>query len=258
MFEESEFCLKFPSHQTALELFSAGWQSAFPAGSGLIAGAVDHFNDGRVPWGANVLGGLAGKSILELGPYEAYNTLQFEKCGASSVVSIEANTTNFFKCLCVKNIFNLKATFLVGDFTTYMESSKGRFDVCWASGVLYHMEDPLRLLRAMTAVSDTLFIWTQYYDDVHISGSPNEEMFFPDRNKVVKGLGGEDIVLHYRSYVVSRTGYFSGGAEEYSYWMKKDDIIRYISDLGYVKITMGIDAPQYANGPACFFIAQRE
>ena len=120
-----------------------------PTETGLISGAApDLFTDNRVTWAAPVLGGFAGKTILELGPFEGYSTYVFGIYGAASIISIEANLVNFLKCLTIKNILNLSATFLYGDFIQYMEQTTRKVDVCWASGVLYHMTEPLRFLQA--------------------------------------------------------------------------------------------------------------
>jgi hypothetical protein len=118
-----------------------------PKGSGLQSGGAEpHFEDTRTAWGASVLGSLEGKSILELGPLEAYNSYQLEQLGAK-LLSIEGNVINFLKCLIVKNVLSMSTTFLLGDFVQYMQSSSERFDICWASGVLYHSKDPSRCLR---------------------------------------------------------------------------------------------------------------
>jgi hypothetical protein len=109
-----------PSHQAALDLFKGAWYVAMPPDSGLLAGTVGgHFDVAPVRWADDYLGGLAGKSILELGPFEAYQTYQFERLGAASVLSIENSPANFLKCLIIKNIYSLRATFLLGNFYNF-------------------------------------------------------------------------------------------------------------------------------------------
>ena len=106
------FEIRSPTHQNSLDIFPGDWFSAFPKASGLVGGSANTFDDQRVPWASSVLGGLGGRSILELGPFEAYNTYQFFQAGAGPIVGIESNRINFIKCLIVKNIFGLNATFL--------------------------------------------------------------------------------------------------------------------------------------------------
>jgi hypothetical protein len=72
-------------------------------------------------------------------------------------------------------------------------------------------------------------------------------------NKQVKE-GERDITLHYRSYV--RKGrLFSGGPDEYAYWMSKDDILAILAKEGFTNVVMGLDEPQLSRGPGCSFIA---
>ena len=248
------FDKRFPTHQNAVDLFSQTWVSAFPATSGLTGGTASHFNDARVTWAASVLGGLNGLSILELGPFEAYNTYQFQQAGAGTVLSIESSHVNFVKCLVVQNIFSLRATFLLGDFQEYLATTKQSFDVCWASGVLYHMTEPVELLEGISRISNTVFIWTQYYDAAHITGE--KAAFFDSALDREIQYRGRLIKLHYRSYLEIATASFSGGADQYSYWLEKNDILYILSELGYSQIDIGIDNPEHPPGPAMFFLAR--
>lgn len=247
----------YPNQQSAIDIFKDLWFSAMPNGSGLQAGSAPHFEDTRVTWAANVLGGLCGKSILELGPFEAYNTYQFETMGAADVVSIENNPVNFLKCLIVKNAFHMRSNFLHGDFIKYLEGSEKKYDICWASGILYHMTDPIRLMEGISRVSSQVFYWTQYFDEEVISADEEKKKFFFPENNIFANYRGRNIELHYRSYIETRSDFFSGGSESYSYWMKKDDINFILESLGYNKIVMGIDNPMHPPGPACFFLAMR-
>jgi Protein of unknown function (DUF1698) len=251
------FSASLPSHQASLDLFEGGWYSKMPEGSGLVGGHGDAFTDGRVPWAAKILGGLAGKTILELGPFEAYNTSQFENLGAASVVAIEGSSSNFLKCLIIKNIIGLKTTFLYGDFTKYLENTKSRFDICWASGVLYHQTKPIEFLEGISQISDTLFVWTQYYEKTIMLAHPDAHIYHDENNKNIE-YEGRQLVLHCREYLTKSTaGLFSGGAESISYWMELDDILHVLRCRGFNRIEMGVNNPHHPPGPACFFLAFR-
>ncbi len=52
------------------------------------------------------------------------------------------------------------AHLLLGDFVSWLEQDRRRFDVIWATGVLYHMTEPLPLLRLLADRTDRLYIWT--------------------------------------------------------------------------------------------------
>ena len=249
------FEARAPSHQNAVDIFAGSWSSRFPPSSGLVGGLASHFDDVRVTWAASILEGIGGLSILELGPFEAYNTYQFQAFGAATVVSVESSRVNFLKCLIVKNTFGLNATFLHGNFQDYLASTRNRFDVCWASGVLYHMVDPIALMQGLRRVADTAFIWTQYYDaDVLVDGA-NARFFDASRDKIVD-FAGRSICLHHRNYDESASSLFAGGDASFSYWMERGDIMFVLQTLGYLRIDMGIDNPQHPPGPAMFFLAR--
>jgi hypothetical protein len=254
----SGFEARSPTHQNSLDIVPGGWLASFPPSSGLVGGSAPTFEDPRVPWAASVLGGLNGRSILELGPFEAYNTYQFHQAGAGPIVSIEANKFNFIKCLIVKNIFGLNATFMLGNFHNYLNSTVCRFDICWASGVLYHMTQPIELLHKIKKVSDRIFIWSHYYDYEYINNSANMTYFDASKD-LIHQVSGRSIRLHHRNYQNPDDGappLFSGGGEQYSYWMEKDDILFILTNLGYTRIDLGGDEPRYAPGPAFWLVAR--
>ena len=60
-----------------------------------------------------------------------------------------------------------RVKFLCGDFIEYMKSdSCPQFDIGVASGVLYHMVNPVELISLLANCCQAhLFLWTHYYDD---------------------------------------------------------------------------------------------
>ncbi len=260
---EAAYCADPPSNQTAIDIFKGTWTSAFPPQYGVTAGTLDSFDDVRVGWAAGVLpGGFTGLSILELGPYEGYTTWQLERRGARAVTAVEANDLNFLKALVVKEVTGFKARLLFGDFAAYLERAKERFDLVWASGVLYHSADPLHLLDLISRVTDVVFIHTHYYAP-EIASSPHAYSFFePGRNRTTSltseaGQSGRDVTIHYKAYGQLKRGSFSGGPAGHSYWMEKDDIFAALRARGFDDIQVGADDPGNPNGPAMFCLARR-
>jgi len=258
---EPVYSRAYPSHQAMADIFRGGWTSAFPDEYLVRAGETRHFDaavDWRVGWVDGILPeGIRNFSVLELGPFEAYNTRQMEKLGVASVLSIEANNLNFLKCLIVKEITGLNARFLHGDFLRYLETCRERFDMVWASGVLYHSTEPVGLLESIARVTDRVFLYTHYYDEATIQANPFLSDFYDRKKDRTVETGGLECVLHFRSYGENKDSLFSGGIDDYSYWMEKKDILSFLSRLGFGRITTRLDQLDNPHGPVLCLFAER-
>ena len=255
----SSFSSDIPSSQAAVDIFKGLWKSAFPPQSGLVAGTVPNFEDARVPWADRVLGGLRGRSILELGPFEGYNTFQFSQLGATPITAVEGNSTNYLKCLVAKETLGVNASFLHGDIRLYLEHTERRFDICWASGVLYHQIDPLALLSAIARVCPRVFIWTHFFDE-RISSNPERYPNFVPQQDVEKELDGYRCMHYCRSYLFrkgQRPASFSGGHDTFAYWLRKDDILAYIDKLGFSEVTIRGVSMDHPAGPTLSLLASK-
>lgn len=258
------YCRQMPSNQTIVDIFKGEWFSAFPDQYNVEAGTIKHFDfstDPRVLWANQVMNGaIKNARVLELGPYEAYNTRQLEQLGAKEVTAVENNKISYLKCLAVKEITGLNAHFLHGDFIPYLEhcaNSKESFDMVWASGVLYHQTEPLKLLELISKLTSKVFIHTHYYDEKIITNNPDLEIYFYPKKNVIKESSGFTALLHYKSYRGSNQGaMFSGGPNDHCYWLEKEDIFAFLKQLGFTKITIEVDSPDHINGPGICFLAE--
>lgn len=175
---------------------------------------------------------IAGKRVLELGSLEGGNTKQLLDLGAREVIGIEASAASFMKSLVAKNEFALNsAQFVYGDCNVVLDTQKfrarGRFDLCYCSGILYHLEDPLKTIDLISGYTDTIYVWSQvatermpagdwvsvsdaegriysgrlnhYYETTHIGGIGRHAVWlsqeslyqaFRDRGFAIRELGG--------------------------------------------------------------------
>lgn len=255
------FATAAPSPQSAIDIFAGEWITAFPADLGVTAGSVNHFDpqvDPRVPWVAQQLPtGLTGLSVLELGPFEAYQTALLEDAGAASVLAVEASQTAFLKCLIVKEVLGLKARFLYGDMLAFLDGCDERFDIVWASGILYHQADPIGLLERIAARTDRVFLHTHCINPARSVLGPADRRLVPQRDETIT-WHGRSIQLHRYEYV-DDTGIkgFAGGPRPYANWLSKADIEFVLRELGLTEITYGVDDPDNPGGAAFFLLATR-
>jgi SAM-dependent methyltransferase len=247
-----------PSLQNAIDIFTGEWASKFPPPHDqLSAGTIPVFQDGRLLWGIQQLGGVYGQNVLELGPLEGAHSYMLERAGATSITAIEANSRAFLKCLITKEIFNLvRSRFLCGDFVPYLENTSERFDVIVASGVLYHMKDPIKLLELIARRTDRVYLWTHYFDQQIIAEKPYLQVRFNSQNKVK--VGGSVVTEYRHEYQQSlQTSGFSGGSSEYSTWLSREDLMLVLRETGFTHFEFSWEMPDHPHGPCLSMIAVR-
>ena len=240
-----------PSEQNAFDLFPTSWSSAFPGVT--TGGAFSGHDDVRIKWLLEQVD-VSGKTVLELGPLEAGHTALLERNGAK-VTAIESNKGAFLRSLIVKNYLNLSAKFLLGDFEK-IDFSQERYDLVVASGVLYHMRDPLRLLANLSSISDRLFIWSHYFEPDLNKWNPALKPVLDSGKWQLNAIetvceAGVNVRLVRQMYGDSLgwTG-FCGGSDIYSKWIFREDLLEYLKALNFLKISIAFDHAQHQNGPA--------
>lgn len=247
-----------PSAQNVVDIFKGEWSSRLPQGSGLFTSpaTANLFDDARIKWVDENIGGFLGRSVLELGPLEAGHTYMMHAAGANSILAVESNSRAFLKCLCVKEIFNLyRAKFIYGDALEFAADAKGSFDICVASGILYHMVKPLEFIESITKLSNALFIWTHYYDHEIISRSAIKRQF----------EAPQEISFNGKTYMTARRNYlealkwagFCGGSKPWALWLTRDSLLSAIESCGFTIKTIGFDHRDHPSGPALALIAER-
>lgn len=253
------YVLNEPSDQNVLDIFKGEWSSQLPDNFGLVTkpGTARLFEDARVTWAEEIFGKFTGRTILELGPLEGGHSYMFQKKGAGKVISVEANTRAFLKCLCIKEILKLdRVEFMLGNFMSFMKKDDSQFDLVFASGVLYHMDEPVELLKLASKMSSKIFIWTHYYDEKIISNNKDLSHKF----SLVSSLEHEGVSYEYstQSYKDSLDWPgFCGGAKPVSKWLTRNSIINALKHLKFVDIQIGFDHPDHPNGPAFAICARK-
>ncbi len=253
-----QYVRQAPSHQLALDLFKGEWWSALPDRFGpMQAGTVPLFSDGRITWGDQVIGGFAGKSVLELGPLEGGHSYMIEAAGATSVTGIESNARAYMKCLIAKEIVALKRTqFLYGDFEAYLRETNTKFDVIVASGVLYHLQNPVELIANMARVTNHVLLWTHYFDAARLAAIPH--MAPRMKSQSTNSHNGFSHTWHRYEYGdFLDTTRFAGGSAHFSNWLSREDLLAAFKFFGFQNIVLGEEDQRNPNGPCILLVASK-
>ena len=247
-----------PSAQNSFDMFKNTWSTKMPGIE--THGVGELMNDARIHWlTANVC--VDNLHILELGPLEGAHTFMLEKAGGN-VSAIEGNYGAFLRCLVVKNHFDLKAKFMLGDFSL-CEFRQNAYDLIVASGVLYHMKDPIALLRKISVASGKLFLWTHYFEPDLSKWNANlgkhlESGKWDKSNIIEEKVNNSRIRMVRQEYREAlRWSGFCGGPDKYSHWIFKEDIITLLREVGYDNILVNFDTPAHPNGPSFAIIAEK-
>jgi 2-polyprenyl-3-methyl-5-hydroxy-6-metoxy-1,4-benzoquinol methylase len=247
-----------PTDQSAVDIFKGEWASHLPPPlDHLVSGEALLFQDHRVAWAVERMGGVTGKRVLELGPLEGGHSYMLDRAGAREVMAIEGNSRAFLKCLIAKELLGMPSVrFRHGDFTAYLKDAHDRFDLVFASGVLYHVINPVEVIAGIAALADTAFIWTHYYDEA-VLGSRAKTA-----HRVVAGTPAEYLgyrhMLHRHEYltVLSQKS-FCGGSRSYSNWMTRDGLFGALRRFGLNTLEVYGEDLEHPNGPALSVLARR-
>lgn len=252
------YTLEPPSLQNTIAVFEGEWASILPPlhGESPKAGVADLFNDQRIRM-LNDFISVQGKSILELGPLEAGHTYMLQHMGAAEILGVESNSRAFLKCLIVKEMYNLnKARFLYGDVLAYLKQTDRKFDICLASGILYHSPSPVELIEQCAKVSSKLFIWTHYFNKETNHNYPALQNRFSGSE--VANFNGFKYTMHRFEYLSSlESKVYLGGPKPYSMWLEKEAIYTLLQMCGFQNIHTFFEDPSHPHGSNICLIAEK-
>ncbi len=255
--QPDSYVTEAPSPSTALDIFAGEWTSRLPPPlDDADAGTVPLFADAKLDWGVRELGGVVDQSVLECGPLEGGNTYMLLQRHAREVVAIEANRQAFLRCLIIKELFALdRAKFLCGDVVRFLDETPDRFDLCVASGILYHMPNPAELVYLTSKVADRLFLWTHYWDGDVASSTRRAGVFTAHTPREYRGFRH---TLHRHEYGPARwTSAFVGGSGSAGNWLSRDDLLGCLEHFGWRVVAVGFDDRAHQNGPSLALVARR-
>jgi len=224
---------KIPTTQAAADLLSP-WISRLPdtpAGEEMDIGQIPLFGDPRISKFLERVN-VMGKHVLELGSLEGGHSFMLSQAGAT-VTGIEGSPLGYLKTLLIKDAYDL-ANFkpVFGNLVSSLEvaAAKGvKFDALLASGVLYHMTEPMKVLHLMSQVTDEILVWTHYYDKNRAITDPGRSF---DPNTAIIVEGGITHTPHCFQYTTRKKD-FIGGQETGACLLDRKDMLEALQHWGF-------------------------
>jgi SAM-dependent methyltransferase len=180
-------------------------------------------------------GGLDGMRILDIGCLEGGYTVTFARLGAREAVGLEIRETNLARCRYLQRALDLaNVRFVRGDARALPVDELGTFDLVFASGILYHLDDPFGFLAACTELTlQTLVL------DTHVA-SPHAWAHgcLPElTSRDWRGTSylGRIAVEHERELSpgeLEQRPWASYGNLT-SFWLTEDSLVRLVRNLGF-------------------------
>jgi hypothetical protein len=248
-FDNFAFCTEFPTHQNAVNVFD-NWTCRLPLDD-VRSGNMPLFSpevDPRPRYVSDVFGDVSGFNILELGSFEGAHGYQFSRMGAKSVLGIESSPSSYLKALIAKEMTGMTASFLLGDFVKYLEQTEINYDLIFACGVLYHMVDPVHLIKLIGDHTDRAFFWTHYVTEEQSAISADSFAHESD------GYQCKYYRYYYDPQIYSRG---HSGVNPYCCRLRKDDILGALRTFGFDGLQIMMDEPGHPGGPAFSLVCYR-
>jgi len=161
---------------------------------------------------------LAGKSVIEFGPFDGCQTAGLVRLGVNSVTCIEARAENAIKTMIAKYSLGWDNVRLILDDFHNVDSTKyGTFDLAFAHGVYYHSIAPFHFMENLLSLSDTIFL----------GGYCATDQLPPGDYELLSHCGKT-----YRAKKYNEGNGFTAGVNRFGYFFNKEDLMGFFRDQG--------------------------
>ncbi len=171
---------------------------------------------------------LNEKTILDLGCLEGGFTSAFASLGAKMSVGIEAREISHQRCEFVRHDLGLSnLRFIRGDIKEVLPQLEP-FDIIFAAGILYHVDDPHSLLKAIHAICQDFVII-----DTHVA--PNNSTDLINRTfdgRIYKGCTYREYDLNTPKTKVDNF-LWAAYSDHESFWPLEDSLVQMLFDVGF-------------------------
>ena len=197
--------------------------------------------DWRVAVADERFGGLADKSILEVGCFEGVHTIALCRA-AREVTAIDAHLVNVVKTVVRCNLYGHRPTVYPANVEAWPDDPGLAFDVVFHVGVLYHLHDPVAHVARLGRVARVGLLL-----DTHVAtdAQATETM----------SVDGRDIPYHRYAERVGSDSVFAGMDPE-SRWLRLEDLMSLLEEAGFATVDV-VDRREERNGHRVTLVATK-
>lgn len=162
---------------------------------------------------------LAGKRVIEYGPFDGCQSAGLVNLGVKSLTCIEARAENAIKTMVARFVFGWNNVELIMDDFHNVNSLKyGTYDLAFSHGVYYHSIAPFLFLENFRSLSENIFIGGFCATDS-----------LPEGNYELLEYCGKQ----YRVKMYQESNYFMSGVNQIAYFFHKEDLISFFRERNY-------------------------
>jgi SAM-dependent methyltransferase len=173
----------------------------------------------------------AGCRVADLGCLEGAYSVAFARAGYE-VVGIEVRESSYECCQYVKEQTDLPLLSFVND-DVWNVGNYGSFDVIWAGGILYHLDEPVRFVKILREITrDLLILNTHYAVEV---GESQFKLSEVTENEGYRGRWYTEYATD--AEFEDREIYnLSSWDNRKSFWLMRDELQRSLLDAGFREV----------------------
>jgi len=167
------------------EVAKIGWWHRIKLGDGIITPGIDR--SGEKLRNTKLPENLSGKTVLDIGAWDGFFSFEAEKRGALRVLATDSfcwggegwGTKDGFNL--ARKVLDSKVEEMEIDPMDLSVERIGKFDLVLFLGVLYHLRDPIKVLKNVYEVTKGQLILETHVDLLNVKGPavayyPNDEL----------------------------------------------------------------------------------
>ena len=211
-------------------------------------------------------GDLSRMRILDVGCLEGGYAATFARLGAREVVGLEIRDVNLARCRFLQERLGLSnLSFVKGDAKTMSRDELGVFDLVFASGILYHLDDPFDFVRRCSELTTDMLLLDTHVASLHAYAHRCSRELVAREWQGATYLGR--VAIEYeRELSREELEVFPWTAygNQTSFWLTEASLVRLLRNVGFPLISKVFLEPPYKCDEHCpwecrtIFVAKKQ